>query len=258
MTQPRVLFYDLETSLQLVTVFQLAHNDWIDPSAIVQERYVICASWSWEGEDEVHSVSVLDSPKRYRKNPYDDFYVMQKLHKVISSADCIVAHNGDQFDKKYVDTRMLYHGLAPLPPVTSVDTYKTAKSRFLFNSNKLNYLGTFLGLGEKIQTTPGLWMRVLNGDSDAVLEMVEYNKQDVRLLKDVFYKLRPYMNNYMNRELFGGIGCPRCGSTHVQSRGVHRAITRSYRRYQCQNPDCMGWFRDLRTDKNTTTPHRVL
>jgi transposase-like protein len=86
--------------------------------------------------------------------------------------------------------------------------------------------------------------------------MVKYNKQDVVLLAKVFNKLRPYVANHFNRELYGGTGCPRCGSNKIQSRGVQRAITRTYQRFQCQS--CSGWFRALKTDKGSATPHRVI
>jgi hypothetical protein len=253
---PRILYWDIETSLQPVAVFQLANNDWIDPSSILEERYVICASWVWEGDTKVHSVSVLDDPKRYEKNPHDDYYVVKVLHKVLSEADCLVHHNGDSFDKKYVETRVLFHDLPALPPTATVDTYKVAKSRLLLNSNKLDYIGGLLKVGRKKPTTSGLWMRVLNGDKKAVKEMVSYNKQDVLLLERVFKKLRPYISNHLNRELFGGTGCPRCGSTKVQSRGFHRAISRVYRRFQCQT--CFGWFRQATNEKSVSTKSRVL
>lgn len=254
--KPRVLFWDIETSLMPVAVFQLAHNDWIDPSSILAERYIICAAWSWNDESTVHTVSVLDDLKRYKKNPHDDKHVIETLHDVLSQADVIVHHNGDSFDKRYVDTRILVQGLPALPPITSIDTYKVAKSKLLLASNKLDYLGKLLGVGQKIKTSPGLWMRVLNGEADAVTEMVRYNKKDVTLLRDVFKKVQAYIPNYINRELFGGTGCPRCGSTHIQSRGLHRAISRVYQRFQCR--DCGGWFRQVTNEKAVKTKFRVL
>src|SRR3990167_2911598 len=189
---PRILLWDIETSLMPVAIFQLHQQDYIDPSAILEERYVICASWKWLDDPKMYSVSTLDDPKRYKKSPHDDTHVIETLHCVLSEADVIIHHNGDSFDKRYVDTRILKLGLSALPPITSIDTYKVAKQKFLFNSNKLDYLGQFLGLGQKIKTTPGLWMRVMQGDKAAVKEMVDYNKQDVVLLEKVFLKLRPY------------------------------------------------------------------
>ena len=256
MAKPRVLIYDIETSLQPVAVFSLLHNDYIQPSSIISERYIICAAWRWEGESKVHTVSVLDDPKRYRKDPHDDLHVVKTLHTLISEADVIVHHNGDAFDKRYVDTRILYHGLDPLPPVIAVDTKKVAKGKFYLNSCSLDYLGQYLKLGRKTHTSPGLWMRILNGDASAIREMVKYNIGDVVLLDKVYQKLKPY-TQVVNLELFGKReGCPRCGSKQVQSRGVHRAITKTYQRWQCQG--CSGWFRTLRATPNTSTKYRVL
>jgi len=253
---PRIICWDIETSHNVVAVFQLANQDWIPPENILQERYVVCASWKELGEDKVHAVSTLDDAKLYKKDPHNDYYVCKKLHEVLMSADVLVHHNGNKFDIKYIETRMLAHGLPPLPPIPMIDTYQVAKSRFLFNSNKLDYLGQILSVGRKKPTTPGLWLRVLKGDTAAIREMVTYNKQDVILLEKVFVKLQPFIANHLSRQLFGNTGCPRCGSSKVQSRGFHRAVTRVYRRFQCQK--CMGWFRSLKNVDGTTTPTRVL
>src|SRR3990167_2903307 len=97
----KILFWDIETSLQLAAIFQLKNNDWIDPSSLVTERYIICASWKWAGNNKVHSVSVTDNKKLFSKDPYNDRHVVEKLREVLSEADVIVHHNGDSFDKRY-------------------------------------------------------------------------------------------------------------------------------------------------------------
>lgn len=256
MSSPKILLYDLETSLEAVTVFSLQHNDYINPDAIIKERSIICVSWKWLGEKKVHSVSVLDDPKRFSQDTSDDKYVVETFRKVMLEADVVIGHNSENFDKKYLDTRILFHGLDPLPPITSIDTYKVAKSNLLFNSNKLDYIGGYLGVGRKKTTSPGLWMRVFNGDVNAIKEMIVYNKQDVLLLERVYLKLQPFCANHINRQLFGQTGCPRCGSAKVQSRGFHRAISRVYRRWQCQA--CAGWFRSVVNEKDVKVDSRVL
>lgn len=255
MNGPRILLYDLETSLQLAAVFQLKNNDWISPDNLVTERYVISACWKWLGEKKIHSVSVLDDPLGYIIDPFNDKHVVKVFHDVLETADVVITHNGDRFDNKYMRTRILFHGLTPLPPITSIDTCKIAKSQFLFNANRLDYLGKFLGLGGKKHTSSGLWLDVLSGSESAIREMVTYNKRDVTLLEEVFLKLRPYIPSHVNRELFGKSGCPRCGSNKVQSRGTHKAITKVYQRFMCTS--CGGWFRLLKGEKGSTT-YRVL
>ena len=252
----RTLFWDIESSLQPVAVFQLAHNDWIRPEALLGERYIISAAWKWGGEKKVHAVSVLDDPKRYAKDPHNDKHVVKALREVMLEADVVVHHKGDSFDRPYLNTRMLAHGLSILPPIASIDTFKVAKANFFLNSNSLNYLGKFLGVGAKIHTEYELWLRILNGEKAAIREMVAYNKQDVILLEKVFHKLRPYVANHFNQELLGGDGCPRCGSHNIQSRGYHRAISRVYRRFQCQR--CAGWFRAVINERDIKPKYRTI
>lgn len=253
---PRILILDIETSLQTVAVFQLGGNDWIRPENLLSERHMISACWQFLGEERVHSVSLLDDPKRFAKDPQDDYHVVKTIRDVMADADCWVAHYGDSFDFKYILTRLLYHNLEPLPPVPTIDTKKIAKNRFYFNSNSLEYVGKYLGLGGKAAHPAGLWLRELEGDKKAIQEMVTYNKRDVTLLKDVFLKLKPYIPNYVNRGLFGSTECPDCGSKNYQHRGWQHAITRSYKRFQCK--DCKRWFREARAEKNSTTKYRVL
>jgi hypothetical protein len=258
--EPRILLYDLETSLQTVAVFQLGGNDWIQPQNIIQERHILTAAWQWLGEDKVHAVSLLDDPKRYQKDPHDDYHVVKTLHEIMSQADVVVAHYGDSFDNKYVKTRILFHKLGPLPPFQTIDTKKIAKQHFYFNANNLDYIGKYLKVGAKVKHGPGLWLDILKGGEkaeNAIRKMVVYNRGDVTLLRDVFLKLRPYIPTYINRELFGNTGCPRCGSKKIQSRGTYYALTRSYRRWQCQG-ECKGWFKTLKADNGSATKHRVI
>jgi len=238
-SKPRIILWDIETSHNLVAVFNLLNRDAMLPSDnILSERFIISAAWKELGVSAIHAVSV--------RKPGDDAAVCQKLHEVLSDADVIIAHNGDSYDIKFAETRMLAHGLRPLPPIPSIDTLSVARKRFLFNANNLDYLGHYLGVGRKKSTEKGLWLKVLQGDRAAIRKMVAYNKQDVALLERVFLKLRPYVANHFNRHLSGEDGCPRCGSQRVQSRGVHRAVSRVYQRYQCQ--DCGGWFRRVKPE----------
>lgn len=247
--EPRILLWDIETSHNIVAVFTLRNQDWIHPENILQERYVICASWKWLGEDEVHSVSVLDNPKLFAKDPHNDRHVIETLHGVLAQADAIVHHNGNAFDNKFVETRILAQGMEPLPPIQHIDTLKVAKSRFLFNSNSLDYLGKLLNVGQKSEHPSGMWLNILKGGpaaKEAIKNMVTYNKVDVTLLERVFLKLRPYMADYLNRQLFTGAksACPRCGSLKIHARGTHKAISRTYQRFQCQ--ECGGWFKEVK------------
>ena len=241
---PRLLFWDIETSHNLVAVFKLFKQDYIGHENLLQERFIICASWKWAEMTRVESVSGLDHMTRWLRKPHDDYHVVKTLHGVLSEADIIVAHNGDRFDTKFVEARMIYHGMKPLPPLISIDTLKVAKKRFLFNSNRLDYLGAYLGVGRKQPTTSGLWLRVLKGDRAAIREMVRYNRRDVLLLERVFEKLRPYV---AARLVSSVQNCPRCAAGRLQARGFQQSLVATYQRYQCLQ--CGGWSRKLKSEK---------
>jgi ssDNA-binding Zn-finger/Zn-ribbon topoisomerase 1 len=248
--EPRILFWDLETSHNIVASFSLWERGRglsIPHSNVIQERYIITGSWKWAGEKKVHVVTTMDDPERFAANPHDDYFVVKTLHEVISSADVIVAHYGDGYDTKYFRGRALFHGMPPIPPVKTIDTKKVASTQFLLNSNRLDYLGKLLGVGRKIPTSNQWWLDILLGTDEkrraAIKKMARYNKQDVLLLEDVFYKLRPYMANHINRQLFvGDVVCPKCGSADFEHRGFTHTKTRSYRRFQCNQDTCRGWF----------------
>lgn len=255
MPEPRILFYDIETSHNVVAKFSL-REEYVNHNNILQERYVICAAWKWLGEKRIHAVAINDFPA-YRKQPHNDRHVIETLNTVLASADVIVAHNGNRFDFPWIAGRALKHELPPLPPIPSIDTLKIARRMFSLNSNRLDYLGNYLGLGGKTNTPPGLWIDVLKGDEKAIRTMVRYNKRDVELLEQVYLKLRPYAPEHFNAQLVTHVeGCPRCGSDKVQSRGWHASLTQKYRRFQCTA--CKGWFRSRTADKSQQSAGRVL
>jgi hypothetical protein len=252
---PRVLLWDIETTHNIVATFQLYGEDYIPHGNLLQERYIVCACWKWLGEKRIYSVSTLDDPKRFKRNPHDDRHVVSTLHGLMSSADAIVAHNGDQYDTRFLRGRAIAAGLPPFAPVRTIDTKKIAKRHFLFNSNRLDYLGKLLGLDGKLHTEPGLWLRVLKGDAEAIRSMVRYNKRDVELLEQIFLRLRPYMPDYLNAELFGGEGCHQCGGTQFRSNGFRYTATCAYRRLQCV--DCGAWSKELKAAKKATKTRGV-
>jgi uncharacterized protein YprB with RNaseH-like and TPR domain len=263
--KPRILFWDIETTHNLVASFSLWERRGlsIPHGNVIQERYVVTASWKWDGEKKVHSVTTLDDPKRFAKNPHDDTHVVQTLHKVLSEADVIVAHHGDAYDTKYFQGRALILGLPPIPPVKSVDTKKIASKHFYLNSNRLDYLGKVLGVGRKIPTSNQWWLDILVGTDEkrreAITKMVRYNKQDVLLLEDVFNKLRPYIKMPVNYQLFApNGGCPNCGAPHPpQARGTRSSGMHVYQRFQCQA--CSKWLTGTRALKTVPRPeHRSL
>lgn len=239
--KPKILIWDIETSFNVVAAFSLFNEHPINHRNILQERHIISVSWKWLGEKKIHSVSVADDPVRFNNDPCDDSLILAKMRKVFMEADAVVHHYGDKFDLPMINARLAYYDMEPLPPVIQIDTKKIASKHFRFNSNKLDYLGIFLGVGKKIDTDPNLWMRCLKGDITAVHEMVKYNKQDVALLEKVYLRLRPFARVQLNQQLFKDKKdvCPKCGGKHLQYHGHRYTVEYKYRRFQCVS--CGSW-----------------
>lgn len=182
-TEAKVLLYDIETAYGLARVWNPGWKLNVGYKDFVKMPRIICISYKWLGEDEVHTVR-WDSKQ-------DDKLLLEEFIKELNKADYSIAHNGDKFDLPWIRARAMYHGLDMFPKYTTVDTLKIARYNFRFPSNRLDDLGDYLGVGRKIPTDRQLWVdTVCNGDLDALQEMVEYCEQDVFLLEDVYDKLR--------------------------------------------------------------------
>lgn len=251
----KVLFYDLEISPMLIRTYRTWKT--FKVGDIVEDPHIMCFSYRWLGHDTTHIVSQPDF-KLYKKEPYNDLEVVKKLHSLLDEADIAIAHNALGFDNKVSNARFIYHGLTPPSPFKTVDTCKIAKDRFMFPSNHLNDLGLFLGVGKKTKEKHSdLWEDCLKGDLKAWSKMEKYCKQDTKLLFDVYFKMRPYIQNHPNIALIEGKegACPKCGSNKLQYRGFQRSAVATYHRVQCQ--DCGAWSRERLSDKDIIKPNYV-
>ena len=171
-----------------------------------------------------------------------DKSLAKKLHEILSQADVVVAHNGLSFDNKKAKARFLFHGLAPLKPLVSVDTKRVAKNEFNMNSNSLDDIGRYLGLGRK-QKHPGfpMWLGCMAGDKKSFSLMAKYNKQDVVLLEQVYNALSPWMPRHPNVALLvNKTGCPKCTSKNVVKQGIRANTSGLQQQMYCK--DCLGWY----------------
>ena len=131
-----------------------------------------------------------------------------------------------------------------MPDFVSIDTLKQSRSGFNFNSNRLDYIGKFLGVGRKKDTGGfGLWKSVtLDNDRDALAKMVDYCEQDVRLLQRVHAQLIPYTKSKSHWGVAAGgtrLTCPECGREKykVNQRRISGAGVRVVQ-LQCQADGC--------------------
>ena len=181
----RKLFFDIETSPNIVTSWRVGYKINISYESIIKERAVICISYKWSDSKVVNCITWDNG---------DDKKLLSNFAKIVELADEVVTHNGDKFDIKWLRTRCLYHGISFPSKLNSIDTLKFARSNFYLNSNKLDYIGKYTNSGEKIKTPNDLWNKVvLQNDKKALNEMIHYCNQDVILLEEVYNKLQEYV-----------------------------------------------------------------
>lgn len=238
MKQPKILIWDIETSYILAHTFSL-YPERIHPANVVEDWRIHSIAWKWHGKKRVYSVV---EENRCDKN------VLEAVYEVLCEADYLVHHNGDAFDLKKFNARLVRHKLPPLPPIKTVDTLKKVRAILKDTSHRLDCLGDYYEVGRKISNSPKLWTRAFFGEKKALAEMVKYNRQDVVLLENVFDTIRPYIKHDINLNLHTeGEVCPNCGGTHHQSRGYYYTATSKKRRLQCNS--CHKWFTSTKSDK---------
>jgi len=240
----KILLLDIETSPMLAYMWRL-YQELTSMDMVEKDVYILCWSAKWLGESKIMSSALIDFPKEYKKDVENDKLILEKIHKLLDEADIVIGHNAAEFDIKKLNARFVKHGMHPPSPYKVVDTCLAARRYFGFTSNKLNDLGKYLGVGEKVETGGfKLWRGCLLGLRDSWNKMIKYNKQDVVLLEKVYLKLLPYMDNHPNVGVYVNDEdpmCPNCSSKHLTKRGMAFTGNAKYQRLQCI--DCGSWSR---------------
>jgi DNA polymerase elongation subunit (family B) len=165
-TKRRRLFFDIETSPNIGLFWEAGYKKNITTDNIIRERAIICICYKWEDEKEVYALQ-WDAKQ-------NDKRMLEQFIAVANTANELVGHNGDKFDLAWIRTRCLFHGIDMFPNYQTIDTLKVARSKFRFQSNRLNYIAEFLGLGGKIKTEFNLWKDILlNKDKVAMEKMIK-------------------------------------------------------------------------------------
>jgi len=250
----KILIMDIETAPLKSYVWGIWNVN-LGHSLNMLESDWFMLTWSakWFMEDKMLSDKL--TPEEVLNE--DDRRITKSLWNLLEEADVVIAHNAIKFDVKRINTRFLKNGLTPPMPYMVIDTLLHARKRFNITSNKLDYIGKFLGLGEKLSTGGfDLWKRCMQGDGEALQEMETYNIQDVRLLEDVYITLLPYIKPHPNVSLFIAEdvhACPSCGSKDLKWEGTYATYANTYEAFRCGGCGSIGRSRTAKPKgKNIT------
>lgn len=225
---PKILLLDIETAPATAYIWRLFDEN-IGLEQLITPSRILCWAAKWQGGKG------YQADERIGRIP-----MLTALHKLLSDADAVVTYNGEHFDLPKINGEFIAAGLDPVPPIPSIDLYKTVK-QLGYQSNKLAYVAKHLGIGQKISTGGfQLWADVLANSKQAWDKMLKYNKQDVVLLEKLYTKLRPYIKSHPSLHApTNGNGCPVCGSAKIQHRGERRTRAFIIERLHCQG--CGAW-----------------
>lgn len=209
--------------------------------------YILAGAWKVFGEKKIHSVSITDTSS-FDRDPTNDKMLCKELLKSLEGADMWVAHFGKWFDRVMMNTRLVGHGLTPLPPIPMIDTWKICKDNLKLNSNRLATIASWLDLEEKTPLSGKIWIKAMAGHKPSIKYVVQHCRQDVLVLEQVYEKIRCLSRNHPNVNMVhdqtDGKGpvtakCPICGERKLRRRGKNIARVRWAQRYQCR--ECGGW-----------------
>ena len=219
----RVMFFDIE-STHLKANF----------------GYCLCFGYKYLGDKKATVLSI--SKYQGDGGTTDDRVLMRKVHDLLTNhADIIVSYYGKEFDRKFLNTRMMMAGLPPLPPLSyeHVDLYYIARGNLALHSNRLASVADAVGCPfKKTELKPMSWVAAMAGDRAARAYVETHCARDVDVLEYCYKKLLPYIRTHP--PVAERSACHQCGSFSAQLRGL--TIVKSggrQQRKQCKK--CGAW-----------------
>jgi len=232
------LFYDIEVSFCEGSFWRTGWNQTIMPHQLIKYPQIICISWKWEGEDEVHNLD-------WGLTKQCDKSLVEKFIKVMDSADEIIGYNSKRFDTKWVRTRAVFHDIPMRHTYNEIDVLSWVKKYLTLPAgNKLAEACRYFKLELKLDAG-GMqtWYDVvLNKDKKALNHMLTYCDGDIKSLEGLFNKLEPYARPNMHYGVLRGghkFSCPTCGTNQIRLRNTYATAAGTIQHYMsCQNKSC--------------------
>jgi len=220
----RTLFLDIETAPHIVAAWGLWDQN-INVGNILEPGYVLCFSAKWGDSKKLITYDVATDGKKK---------MIQAVWKLLDEADVVCHYNGTKFDIPVLRGEFMELHMPPPSPFVQLDLLKTMRTTRLA-SRKLDYVCKRLGLGTKLEHKGmALWHGCMAGKAADWKIMKKYNRQDVRILEELYHEIRPWINGLP----FDPDGCPHL---HVQHRGTYSTTQTAYERLYCT--DCKTWIR---------------
>ena len=95
MNKPRILFFDIETMSNKIYAWGVYEQNAIE---VLEHWYMLSFAWKWLGEKKTYCMTLPDFGL-YKTDKHNDRDLVKFFHDVMSTADVVVGHNSNKFDK---------------------------------------------------------------------------------------------------------------------------------------------------------------
>lgn len=217
--ESKILILDIETAPMLSYLWNLWPKGGINHQMVERPTYILSWAAKWLGAEET-LFDALCYNEDYSAGEENDRRMLEGIWRLLDDADFVVAHNGDRFDVKHLNTAFFMAGLRPPRPYRQIDTLKMVRRTFAFDSNRLDYLLTRL-FGRTKMDAGGFetWRQCMLGNMEAWDTLVRYNIQDTLDVEELYLAIRGWDKGHPNITTnTGGSGarrCSTCGSENV-------------------------------------------
>lgn len=241
-SSPRILTLDIETAPMKGFFWRLGEQN-VTLDQVDEEWSILSYCGKWLGDKKL---VYADTGGRGRAKVRDDSRLLTALHAMLDEADIVVAQNGQKFDVRKINARLIMEGYKPYSPIRVVDTYIETRKIADFTSHKLAWMSKHLARTEKDdhREFPGLelWKECLKDNPKAWAVMRKYNPIDVLATEEVYLHIQGWIKGHPNVAAYSGRpACNNCGSTNLKPNGNAYTQQGRYQRYRCL--DCGSYPR---------------
>lgn len=146
---------------------------------------VLCFSYAWYGTDP-ETIAVA--------TPGDDKVLALAAKKILEQADCWLSFNGKNFDVKYLNSCLLYHGENPIEKRHHLDLYQQLKPKLRTSRKGLGPLAGWLKLEEgKMGISQGIWREAPAKWKENLKVLKSRCESDVRVLEKMYKRTKNFI-----------------------------------------------------------------
>lgn len=184
----KVGYLDIETSPYLVWTYPLK-DAYISYGQIEEEMKITSIVYM----DEKHKKPVV-LDWEFKNNHGCDKKLLKNFSEWLNDMDIVVMQNGDNYDAKVLQDRLMVHKLPPMKSLVTIDTLKLSRNSFRRSHHSLDARSNRYNYGGKLKQDMSDCIEVAKGNARRQRSRIKYNIKDVVDMRKVFYRELDYYN----------------------------------------------------------------